>query len=52
MRSSTAHYDDLDGRRWKPFAVSAIVTTLVAGIHTGVIDSLLLVVMRVQHLGG
>ena len=42
----------LDDGGWKPLAVSATVTLLVAGVHTGVIDALMLAVMRVQHLGG
>jgi hypothetical protein len=42
----------LDDGGWKPFAVSATVTLLVAGVHAGVIDALMLAVMRVQHLGG
>jgi hypothetical protein len=47
-----APHRGLDDGGWKPFAVSATVTLLVAGVHTGVIDAVMLGVMRVQHLGG
>jgi hypothetical protein len=36
---------------WKPFAWSAGMTLHVAGIHTGVIDAVMLGVIHLQHLG-
>ncbi len=36
---------------WKPFAWSAGMTLLVAGIHTGVIDAVMLALIDLQHLG-
>ena len=41
----------VDDDRWKPFAWSAAITGLVAGIHTGAIDAVMLTVMSAQHLG-
>lgn len=52
LMQAAAQHRALDNGRWKPFAVSATVTLLVAGVHTGVIDALMLALMRVQHLGG
>jgi hypothetical protein len=52
VMQAAAQHRALDTGRWTPFAVSATVTLLVAGVHTGVIDALMLALMRVQHLGG
>jgi hypothetical protein len=43
------HLVDEDG--WKPFAWSAGLTLLVAGIHTGAIDAVLLSLIHAQQLG-
>jgi len=51
IQAAARHGMPRDGR-WRPFAVSATVTLLVAGVHTGVIDYVMLALMRVQHLGG
>jgi hypothetical protein len=40
---------DEDG--WKPFAWSAAMTGLVAGIHTGAIDAVVLALIHLQQLG-
>ena len=43
------HLVDEDG--WKPFAWSVGMTLLVAGIHTGAIDAVVLALYDLQHLG-
>lgn len=49
-RASVRHHlVDEDG--WKPLAWSAGMTLLVAGIHTGAIDALMLALIHLQHLG-
>jgi hypothetical protein len=40
----------LDDGGWKPFAISATVTLLVAGIHTGFIDAVM--GAATLHMGG
>jgi hypothetical protein len=41
----------VDEEGWKPFAWSAAMTGLVAGIHTGVIDAVVLTLIHLQQLG-
>jgi hypothetical protein len=41
----------LDEDGWRPFAWSAGVTLLVAGIHTGAIDAVMLTLIHFQQLG-
>jgi hypothetical protein len=36
---------------WRPFAWSAGMTLLVAGIHTGAIDAVMLTLIHLQQLG-
>jgi hypothetical protein len=49
---SWLHERVLDDGRWRPFACSLAATLVVAGVHTGAIDWVLLQLIWAQHLGG
>ncbi len=51
MTRTSVRYHLLEEEGWKPFAWSAGLTLLVAGIHTGAIDAVMLALIHLQHLG-
>lgn len=51
MTRASARRHLVDDNGWKPFAWSLGMTLLVAGIHTGAIDAVMLALIHLQQLG-
>ena len=52
MATLWLHAHLLDEGRWRPFAWSLGATVVVAGVHTGALDWVMLHLMWAQQLGG
>ena len=52
MTLVSAIHDRMQNGRWRPFAISGAATLLVAAVHTGALNVLLVFAYSVHSLGG